>query len=182
MIANLDADKGKPVTFTLQVPAGTAAGPAKKITDSVRLWKDPEKNTALGDGRLPEDVTVPADKQEVDLWVEGDEISDAVGDIKIALASGATEHDKVTLTFVWADFVKALHDRATFDDVLKDAEFKDLTEPPKKRIRALGGVGLRDASEEVGIRNVILMKFRVRPSTVIPPRATSPAAKVNFSR
>jgi hypothetical protein len=103
-ILKSSADKGKQVTFTLQVPAGTAADPAKKITDSVRLWKDPEKNAALGDGRLPEDVTVPADKQEVDVWVEGVEISDAVGDIKIALASGATEHDTVTLTFVWADF------------------------------------------------------------------------------
>jgi hypothetical protein len=91
----------------------------------------------------------------------------------LALVGGAaTQAEKKLSThlqpfrssWIVADFVEPpLHDRLPVDEVLKNANYANLSDPPLARIRALGGVGLREDNDKEGIRNVILMKFRVRP-------------------
>jgi len=138
-----------------------------------RVWKESAK---LGGEETRRIFTTPQDWRQyggVSMWLEGLEPSSRVRDIEIQTTYKGIVLDRVRATFVWVNFVGALHDNS--DDVL--ATWPKIAGTPTETVLKKFDVDQPDPNKKVpkvgltkhsprGLKNVIAFKYRALPTGV----------------
>lgn len=166
-----------PIPGSHRFAGETNADQIARIRDTVVLWKDGAKSAKAGDdgsGALPLQVTIPEGKSSVDVFIEGKSpaagvnASRSVRDMLIAAEVAGAETDRVSFTFIWAQFDddQVKHDRG-------EARWADITDPPATAFDVVGDFGLQARVEEevpgTGRRAAVYRNVIGLQATVCPP-------------
>lgn len=129
------------------------------VGGAAKVW---EQSTKVTQVTLPK--TYPISALPVTLWVEATAASMAKRDIALKLkCSDSDDADVVKATGIWVSTTVSAHDTMTAAALFMDPVWANMTTPPKNFVVAEGGIGLRPINATIGVKNTLVIKFKISP-------------------